>query len=66
MRKPTVFQIVPEALFTWAVTGLRGKDFLSNVLPSVSVRPHNQHGGGHGQNNQQPQQQPGQQGQHQP
>src|SRR5713101_7439286 len=43
----TMLEIVPEALFTWAVTGLRGKDFLSNIIPNVSIRPHgNQHGHG--------------------
>lgn len=62
----TMLEIVPEALFTWAVTGLRGKDFLSNIIPSNSGRSHNQHGGNNQNNNQGQQQQPNQQQGHQP
>lgn len=50
-----MLEIIPEALFTWAVTGVRGRDFLSNIIPERQHRG-SRHGGGN--NNNQNQQQP--------
>jgi hypothetical protein len=53
-----MLEIIPEALFTWAVTGVRGRDFLSNLIPERSATKsrhgNNSDGGGHqqGGNNQ--------------
>lgn len=45
-----MLEIVPEALFTWGVTGVRGKDFLSNIVPER--RNHRSNNNGHQGNNQ--------------
>jgi len=49
-----MLEIVPEAMFTWGVTGMKGKDFLSNFIPEVSFKRGN-HGASQPQNNNQPQ-----------
>jgi len=42
-----ILEVTPEALFMWGVTGIKGKDFLSNLLVPVS-KPQNNGGGGGG------------------
>lgn len=71
-----MLEIVPEAMFTWGVTGMKGKDFLSNLIPEVSFggkkgsHQNNQGNGGNPgssqNNNGQGQPQQNNQGGHQP
>jgi hypothetical protein len=50
-----MLEIVPEALFTWAITGTRGKDLLSNILGGNRPRQHQHQPQPQQQNQPQPQ-----------
>ncbi len=57
-----MLEIVPEAQFTWGVTGMCGHDFLSNIIPDNWGRKQGRGGG----NQQQQRGQQQNQGGHQP